>query len=546
MTPAISQTSLNPSSLSVAALAQKTIELGAMQKTQELTGLIEFLQQYGRDNLNSCLEIGSHKGGTFWLLSQLASSSANLFSIDIPNGHFGGAVSEDDFIRMQSYHQEQQKAHFIRSDSHLASTKENLQSHLSGKLDLLFIDGDHSLHGVAQDFVMYAPLVKPGGLIIFHDILEHNQVSSCKVASFWNQLKALGSELGKATELVDPNDQNGFGVWGGIGIIQLNNPQTLASLTSSLTKELPTKKRHEVLSSAKIAKDLRELVVEKGLTLPEGYKFKSGRHNFCVNARLSSGVNVVVKLGAPKQLKDSYEGSQKACIHMIRTIIHAPAVIETGTWKKYAYCIELELKGTELAQIKEPEAWHRAGTGLRELHRTTEPEYHQEPNAFKLRSGFRTLINTIQLLNAQKDSLTLKEKFSIGATMFEALRQNRSRCLIHGAATPENILIDQERVGLIDNGSACYSDFAGRDLSKFFKSSMSPTLVAALVEGYFGKKLQDLNNKEALLLTGAAIIGFVNDFARHNNDPQKQALASQALSRIAKTGRFDFSQIAGS
>ena len=38
------------------------------------------------------------------------------------------------------------------------------------KLDFLFIDGDHSYDGVKADFEMYAPMVRPGGLIAFHDI----------------------------------------------------------------------------------------------------------------------------------------------------------------------------------------------------------------------------------------------------------------------------------------------------------------------------------------------------------------------------------------
>jgi hypothetical protein len=34
-----------------------------------------------------------------------------------------------------------------------------------GKIDLLFIDADHSYDGVARDYEMYAPLFGPGGLI---------------------------------------------------------------------------------------------------------------------------------------------------------------------------------------------------------------------------------------------------------------------------------------------------------------------------------------------------------------------------------------------
>ena len=44
--------------------------------------------------------------------------------------------------------------------------KEELNSH---ELDLLFIDGDHTLDGVKNDYVRYSKYVKKGGYIIFDD-----------------------------------------------------------------------------------------------------------------------------------------------------------------------------------------------------------------------------------------------------------------------------------------------------------------------------------------------------------------------------------------
>jgi hypothetical protein len=35
--------------------------------------------------------------------------------------------------------------------------------------DYLLIDGDHSVEGVAADFDLYGPMVKPGGVLIFDD-----------------------------------------------------------------------------------------------------------------------------------------------------------------------------------------------------------------------------------------------------------------------------------------------------------------------------------------------------------------------------------------
>jgi len=38
-----------------------------------------------------------------------------------------------------------------------------------GELDLLFIDGDHSEAGVAEDWELWSPLVARGGTVVFHD-----------------------------------------------------------------------------------------------------------------------------------------------------------------------------------------------------------------------------------------------------------------------------------------------------------------------------------------------------------------------------------------
>lgn len=39
----------------------------------------------------------------------------------------------------------------------------------SGRFDLLFIDADHRIEDVRADFNDYAPLLRPGGMIAFHD-----------------------------------------------------------------------------------------------------------------------------------------------------------------------------------------------------------------------------------------------------------------------------------------------------------------------------------------------------------------------------------------
>ena len=82
-----------------------------------------------------------------------------------------------------------------------------------GKTDFLFIDGDHTYQGVKADFEMYAPLVRPGGLVVFHDICKHAEAMDCHVDRFWQEIK----NERQTREFVDNRDQGTCG----IGVIEL-------------------------------------------------------------------------------------------------------------------------------------------------------------------------------------------------------------------------------------------------------------------------------------------------------------------------------------
>lgn len=45
-----------------------------------------------------------------------------------------------------------------------------IKSLVHSKIDLLFIDGDHSYEGVKKDWDLYSPMLKSGSIVIFHDV----------------------------------------------------------------------------------------------------------------------------------------------------------------------------------------------------------------------------------------------------------------------------------------------------------------------------------------------------------------------------------------
>lgn len=126
------------------------------------------------------VEIGCFIGiSTLWLAAGMACSNSRgrLYAIDTylpkfpwPPFHYSCIVDPKsviaDSIESAGF---SDIIHLIESDSKDAAS--NFDSWLgSNEIDLLFIDGDHSIDGCKSDFELYAPRVAVGGYIIFHDI----------------------------------------------------------------------------------------------------------------------------------------------------------------------------------------------------------------------------------------------------------------------------------------------------------------------------------------------------------------------------------------
>jgi predicted O-methyltransferase YrrM len=164
------------------------------------------------------VEIGTASGGGLLLFARAAARDALIVSIDLPGGEFGGGYPPWRVPLYRTFAGPQQVLRLIRGDSHAPETAHRLALMLAGrKIDFLFIDGDHTCQGVAQDFEIYRPLVRPDGIIAFHDIVKHPAGSRCEVDRFWNRIKARFEHL----EIVaDPSA--GFA---GIGVIMIDKPR---------------------------------------------------------------------------------------------------------------------------------------------------------------------------------------------------------------------------------------------------------------------------------------------------------------------------------
>lgn len=180
-----------------------------LQVRSEILQLLNILRSRPPKTL---LEIGTSNGGTLFLLCRVAASDASIMSIDLPLGAYGGGYPIWKKPLYRSFASRNQEIHLIRADSHDPATREKVAAILQGQeIDLLFIDGDHTYEGAKKDFEMYQPLVKRGGMIVFHDILPHRPGLGCGVDRYWNEIMGSHEHL----ELIEDRNQR----WAGLGLL---------------------------------------------------------------------------------------------------------------------------------------------------------------------------------------------------------------------------------------------------------------------------------------------------------------------------------------
>ena len=182
-------------------------EFYAMQKPAEIAAFLERVKSTGGRNV---LEIGTAAGGSLFLLCRAAANDALIVSVDLPGGEFGGGFEEDRAHFYRRFAGRGQSLVLVRGDSHDASTVERVRELFAGRgaLDAVFVDGDHSLAGVTADHQCYWPLVRPGGLMAFHDIQAGAGPWGGDVPEFWARIRGTAH----SEELVAEASMGGYGI----------------------------------------------------------------------------------------------------------------------------------------------------------------------------------------------------------------------------------------------------------------------------------------------------------------------------------------------
>ena len=182
---------------------------GLIKPYQVRSEISEALKSMYTIRPKAILEIGTARGGTLFLLCRIASEDAIIISIDLPGGEFGGGYSKYRKFLYSSFAQLRQRMYLLMMDSHKGETLEQVKAILGGKkLDLLFIDGDHTYSGVKRDFEMYSSLVRQGGIVAFHDIAPGPGEFVGSVPQFWRENK----DYYKSEEIVESWNGEGSGI----------------------------------------------------------------------------------------------------------------------------------------------------------------------------------------------------------------------------------------------------------------------------------------------------------------------------------------------
>ena len=174
--------------------------------------LFDIANTFGDKKINY-MEIGAYAGASSCLMLQRPNTT--VISIDLGEPIPKAVVFEN----IINYKNNNNYYKYIQGNSQFQETKDKVIETLSNsrvlgytnKIDLLFIDGDHSLDGVLNDFNLYKDLVNVGGYIVFDDYYDNVHSPDVKkaldeiilpnldnfeiIGTFENSLGAYPSEL---------------------------------------------------------------------------------------------------------------------------------------------------------------------------------------------------------------------------------------------------------------------------------------------------------------------------------------------------------------
>ncbi len=181
-------------------------ELGS-QDADEFTALLE---EYIALRPRCFMEIGSMYGWSLQHFIHYAEDGSTAVAVDLPMGPGDWRYSTQHFNWLNVWPEWAAAKNcdllLIPENSHHESTLRKVEGHLGRQLDFLFIDGDHQYASIKEDYEMYSPLVREGGMIALHDIAEAENGGGHQ---FWIEVRESHAHR---EILKDPERKKGIGL----------------------------------------------------------------------------------------------------------------------------------------------------------------------------------------------------------------------------------------------------------------------------------------------------------------------------------------------
>lgn len=159
--------------------------------------LYDIANSYEPQHKLTYLEIGCFAGGSACLMLQRPNT--DVISIDLSDP----IPQEVVMSNVDKMNPNKNRYVYIKGDSHDQSTLVELDRVLNGrKIDILFIDGDHSYNGVKLDFELYNKYLNETGYIVFDDYNDIDYSPEVKMAvdnldlSDFDIIGQFGAEFG--------------------------------------------------------------------------------------------------------------------------------------------------------------------------------------------------------------------------------------------------------------------------------------------------------------------------------------------------------------
>ena len=139
---------------------------------QNYSETYQFTQYFAGKFISYVVEIGMGKGGVCALFKKVFPTSrvigVDILPIDEPTKYLSEKVGFD----------------YVVGDSHKEETLNTVLEKLgTNKIDILFIDGDHTYEGLKRDWELWSPKAK---YVAIHDI--YTQMEGIDVPRFWKEI----------------------------------------------------------------------------------------------------------------------------------------------------------------------------------------------------------------------------------------------------------------------------------------------------------------------------------------------------------------------